>query len=230
MLSIPCEATGIGLIPIINRNTAMRNFFKYLRQKYPDVPLLKVSEGEKFVITTTAATGTVRVHYVQLIGADIPSPIEEGGSLSSVKLFLSHSKKNLSISASSQEINELDVAVNPAGMFEFPFGKAAPANYTFELLGFAIGVANKHADITIDGFRLWHIDKAILGRDEAFIKYESFPYLPNNADNRLFLMSDKEIIAAGDELKTEIQASNVNVAAQTVDVYCTHIFLQKKVT
>ena len=115
-------------------------------------------------------------------------------------------------------------------MFSFPFGEVAPANYQFELLGFALGVANKHADITINGFRIWHIDKSILARDEAFIAIESFPYLPNTSNFKLFLMSDKEIVKAGDELKIEVKATNVNVAAQTVDVYCTALFIQKKVT
>ncbi|GAH58708.1 unnamed protein product [marine sediment metagenome] len=40
----------------------------------------------------------------------------------------------------------------------------------------------------------------------------------------MYLLSDKEIIRAGDELKIEIQATNVNVAEQTVDMYCTMIF------
>lgn len=224
------EATGIGLAPIVNRNSAMRFLFEQLREKYPEVPLLKVAEGEKLVLTTEAATGIVRLHYAQLVGADVPKSTDEGGSLSKNKLFLSHSKKNLTIAASATEINILDAAANPAGMFTFPFEIDAPANYVFELLGFAFGVANKHADITIDGMRIWHMDKAVYGRDEAFNAIESFPYLPNTSDNKLFLLSAKEVVRAGDELKTEIQASNVNVAPQTVDVYCTHIFLQKKLS
>ncbi|GAH58703.1 unnamed protein product, partial [marine sediment metagenome] len=75
---------------------------------------------------------------------------------------MSHCKQQLTIALSATEINTLFTSVNPAGMFEFPFGEVAPANYMFELLGFSIFYLSKHADITIDGMRIWHIDKSIL--------------------------------------------------------------------
>ena len=229
MLSIPCVAAAIGLIPIVNRTTAMRYLFEQLRAKYPDVPLLKVSEGENLVISLGGVAGTVRISYTQVTGELIPKPTDPGGSLSRDKLFISHSKKTLTITEEDTDIEELDTPDNPAGMFSFPFGIEAPANYEFELLAIAFGVANKHADITIDGFRVWHGDKTIFSRDGGFIPIESFPYMPNDKDNKLWLTTEKEVVFAGDELKTEIQASNVNVAEQTVDVYCTMIFLQKRV-
>lgn len=230
MINIPCENTAIGLVPIVNRGTAIMLLYSILREKYPDVPLLRITEGEKFVITSGGVAGTARIHYVQLTGDLIPSPVEPGGSLALEKLFISHSKKNLTITLSGTDIETLDVSVNPAGMFTFPFDAEAPANYTFELIGMLLGVMNKHVDITIDGVRIWHMDKAILARDESFVPIESFPYLIPTENKRIFLFSDKIIIRAGDELKTEIQASNVNIADQTVDMYCTYIFLQKKVS
>lgn len=229
MLNIAIHDTNIGLIPLINRNVATLSFFKYMRKQYSDVPLLRVTEGEKFVITSGGIAGKARIRYVQVTGGEIPKPTDDGGSLAKNKLFVSTSHKNFSVGIGLTEIFEFDESKNPAGMFDFPFGEVAPANYVFELLGFALGFANKGANITIDGMRLWHIDQSILARDEAFVNIESFPYLPNTKDNRLHLMSAKEIISAGDELKVEVRLANAGVGVETVDMYCTMIFLQKKV-
>lgn len=228
MLNIPIEVTGIGLIPIKNRTISTRLLFEQIRAKYPDVPLLKVSEGEKLVLTNGDVAGTARLHYVQVVGAEIPSPIDEGGSLGKIKLFLSHGKQNFSIAGSSTEIEELITSLNPAGMFEFPFGQDCPANYKMEILGFAIGFKNKGANLTINGFRIWHMDQAILGRDEEFSKIESFPYMPNNKDWRLFFLSDKETVISGDTIKIEFQITNADAAAETVDMYMTFIIRQVK--
>lgn len=226
MLNFPMVATTIGIAPIINRNSHTKGLFERIREVFPDVPLLKVSEGEKFVITTLAATGTARIRYIELSGGDIPPVDSEGASLGKSKLFISHGKQNFSIAATATEIEELTTSLNPAGMFKFPFGAVCPANYSMELLGFAIGNLNKGANLTINGFRIWHIDKAILAEDESFLKIESFPYLPNNKNNKLYLLPDKIVINAGNELKIEFSITNAAGAAETVDMYCTMLFKQ----
>lgn len=228
MLNIPIQVSNIGLIPIKNRNVSTRLLFEQIRDKYPDVPLLKVAEGEKLVLTNGGLTGQVRLHYVQVDGGDIPSPTDEGGSLGKIKLFLSSAKQNFSITGSSTEIKELITSVNPAGMFQFPFGQDCPANYRMEILGFVIGFDNKGANLTIDGFRIWHRDQAILGKDEEFALIESFPYMISTKDYRICFLSDREIVISGDTIKTEFQITNADAAAETVDMYMTYIIKQIK--
>ncbi len=230
MLNIPIVAASIGLAPIKNRNTSTRLLFEQIREKFPDIPLLKVSEGEKLVLTNGGLAGTARLHYVQVVGGEIPSPNDEGGSLGKAKLFISHAKNNFSITGSSTEVNEMITSLNPAGMFNFPFAQDCPANYTMEILGFAIGVLNKGANLTVNGVRLWHKDQAILGRDEEFVKIESFPYMINSKDFRIFFLSDKEIVLSGDTFKTEIQITNADASAETVDMYITFLIKQTKIT
>ena len=228
MFSSLVEVAEIGMLRFPDAKENYLGLFAKIREKYPEVPLFRVSEGEKLIITANEGTIKCLVRYAHLTGADIPKSSEPGGTLSDNRLFLSSGSKSGTTSGTVSEYVVDLVSINPKGLIDFPFLEKVPSGYRMELLGFCIGKDATSTTITIEGLRLWFKDESILKPEQAYLGADLFKYISESGQLKPFLFDSPISMVAGDKLEAEVQI--IDTANPTdYTIYMTFIFNQIKV-
>jgi len=228
MFACLTESTEIGMLRFSDAKESIRGLFTKIREKYPTVPLFRVSEGEKLVIKRLTNDTKCLVRYAHLVGADLPKSTEPGGTLSDNRLLISSGSQAITITADLTHYLTSLTSMNPSGIMDFPFGVKVPAGYRMELLGFCVNVHKlTGVGITIDGIRLWFRDESILKPAQAYLSNDLFKYISDDGQSVPFLFDSPILMVSGDELKTEVKVTGTS--ADTGVVYISFIFNQIKV-
>ncbi len=227
MFSCLTESTLVGMLRFSDAKESLRSLFTKIREKYPEVPLFRVSEGEKLVIKRLTDTTKCLVRYAHLTGAEMPKSNEPGGTLSDNRLLISSGSESFTISADLTDYLKTLVSMNPSGILDFPFAVKVPSGYRMELLGVCIGV-NKltGTGIVIDGLRLWFRDESILKPDQAYVSNDLFKFISDDGQAVPFMFDSPIVMVSGDELKTEVKITGT--VGDTGVVYISFIFNQIK--
>jgi len=222
------ESTLIGMLRFSDAKESLKSLFTKIREKYPNVPLFRVSEGEKLVIKRLTDDTKCLVRYAHLTGAELPKSTEPGGTLSDNRLLISSGSESFTVSSDLTDYLTNITSMNPSGIPDFPFKVKVPSGYRMELLGFCLGV-NKltGTGIVIDGLRLWFHDESILTVDQAYLSDDFFQYISDAGQAIPFLFDSPIVMVSGDELKTEIKITGTE--SDTGVVYISFIFNQIKV-
>jgi len=227
MLAVMSQTTLIGLSRFPDSAEVIQGLFGKIREKYPEVPLFRVCEGEKLSISRLAAATKCLVRYAHLTGAEAPKPTESGATLSDNRLLLSSGKEAFSLTGTTAKVHTTLVSINPSGIIDFPYGVKVPSGYELDLLGFCVGVGAPSAGtVTVSGIRLWYRDESILKPEQAYQGVDLFGYLGSSGQLKPFLFDAPIKLVAGDELKVEIELTPTVTA--TGDLYATFIFNQKR--
>jgi hypothetical protein len=182
-----------------------------LQEKYPLVPNLIVDEGEELVIDPTGAGGNPIVEYEEHEGSDRPKKTDPGGSESKLRLFVSHGGFDDLVPANAPFVVQANLSLNAAGIHKFPFEENAPANNTFELLGFATKLnTGSGVDISYDGLRLWKNNEPLLAEDEAYLFPDHFPYNAESVIMPLHLLFNSIMFVPNDKLTFEFRGANAH--------------------
>lgn len=227
MLAIVCQTTLIGMVRFPNTAEIIKGLISAIREKYPEVPLFKICEGEKLSISRLSASTKCLVRYVHLTGADAPKPTEAGATLSDNRLLLSSGVETYSVPVGTIDYLKTLVSINPAGIIKFPFGTKVPSGYELDLLGFCVGLGVLTGTESITGIRLWYRDESILKPNQAYQGIDLFGYLGSSGQLKPFLFDAPIKLVAGDELKLEVEITGTE--NDTGDCYATFIFNQKRV-
>jgi len=226
MSGIPCDNNAENVAPVPRVETNTHNLFAEILKYFPDIPLYKVSAGEKLVISSGGAAGVANVFYRQLSGAEIPPKTAAGASEGASRLYISHGKtlQNVGIGLTADLI--LATPLNPVGTVNFPFNEVVPIKSEFDLLGFATSKgAGSGANISYDGLRLWKLQESLLARDQAFITPTLYPYPTDNIDQPLFLFPKRITFAGNEEFKIETRVTNAGAGIQAAEIFFTAVFL-----
>jgi len=227
MLAVVCQTTLIGMVRFPDAKEAIKGLFSIIREKYPEIPLFKVCEGEKLSISRLSASTKCLVRYAHLTGADAPKPTESGATLSDNRLLLSSGVETYTVPAGTIDYLETLVSINPSGIIDFPFGVKLPSGYELDLLGFCVGLGALTGTESITGIRLWYRDESILKPDQEYQGIDLFGYLGSSGQLKPFLFDTPLKLVAGDELKLEVEITGTE--NDTGDCYATFIFNQKRV-
>ena len=223
MFSVLTDLAKIGLVRFPDAKENIRGLFAKIREKYPEVPLFRVSEGEKLVIKRLNDNTHVLVRYAHLTGGDIPKSTESGGTLSDNRLLISSGSEDAVITADLTEYLTTFISINPSGIIDFPFGVKVPAGYKLQLLGFCLDIGTTTGTaITITGVRLWFRDESILTPLQAYVSNDLFHYITTEGQLKPFLFDAPIEMVAGDELKTEVEV--LGTEADTATIYISFIF------
>lgn len=228
MFSALVDKTDLGMLPFPVVARDIEGFFTKLRKKYPEIPLFRVSEGEKLIITGNEGTIKCAVRYVHLTGGDIPKSTEGGGTLSDNRLFLSSGSKSGTTEIGIDEYARDFESINPKGLIDFPFLEKVPSGYRMELLGFCLGKDSTSSDTKLKGIRLWFRDESILKPKQAYCGVDLFKYIGTGLQLIPFLFDAPIPMVAGDKLEAEVKLLN-EYTAEAYTVYLTFIFNQIKV-
>ena len=126
MFACLTESTEVGMLRFSDAKESIRGLFTKIRQKYPEVPLFRVSEGEKLVIKRLTDDTKCLIRYAHLIGADLPKSTENGGTLSDNRLLISSGSEAITVSADLTEYLTNITSMNPSGIIDFPFNVKVP--------------------------------------------------------------------------------------------------------
>lgn len=223
MFAFVNELTKIGLVRFPDAKENIKGLFSKIREKYPDVPLFRVAEGEKLVIKKLTDDTHVLVRYAHLTGTDAPKSTENGGTLSDNRLLISTGYENATITASLTEYLTTFLSMNPSGIIDFPFAVKVPSGYKLELLGFCLDIGTTTGTaIVIDGIRLWFRDESILAPLQAYLTNDNFHYITTEGQLKPFLFDVPIELVAGDELKTEVKITGTE--NDTATIYISFIF------
>lgn len=228
MFNALVEKHALGMLPFPSSNKNIKGFFSNIREKYPEVPLFRVSEGEKLILTKYSTATKVLVRYAHLTGADIPKSTESGGTLSDNRLLVSNGSKSGTTSTTSTEYVRDFSSMNAKGFIDFPFLEKVPAGYRMELLGFCLGKETTSSDVDITGIRLWLRDESILKPNQSYCGVDLFKYLCIELQEIPFLFDAPIPLVVGDKLESEVSILN-EYEAQAYTIYLTFIFNQIKV-
>jgi len=228
MLYFPSGNNEENVAPVPGVDTNTYTLFKTIRQKYPDVPTLKVSEGQTLTVSNGKVAGNAYVIYRHLTGGDVPPKDAPGASDNPTRLLIFHNKAEASIDAGATVTLEVDTSLSPSGFPDFASGDKVPSGYVYELLGFCTRLgAGSGADITYNGIRLWKGEEALLSPNQNFVNPDLFPYNTNNVNKPMFLLPKKIVFEPGESYKAEVQVTNSGSAAETAVVYLTLFVLRK---
>jgi len=223
MFSVLNDLAKIGMARFPDAKEINKGLFAKIREKYPEVPLFRVSEGEKLIIKRLTDNTHCLVRYTHLTGGDAPKSTDGGGSLSENRLLISNGYEDAVISADLTEYLTTFLSMNPSGIIDFPFGSKVPAGYKLELLGFCLDIGTTTGTaITITGIRLWHNDESILTPLQAYLTNDLFHYITTEGQLIPFFFDTPIEMVAGDELKTEVKV--LGTEADTATVYISFIF------
>lgn len=228
MFSSLVEKLSLGLLPFPIELRDIKGLFSKIREKYPLVPLFRVSEGEKLKISGNEGTIKCLVRYAHLTGAEVPKATEAGGTLSDNRLFISSGSKSGTTSGATAEYVRDFISINPKGLLDFPFLEKVPAGYRMELLGFCIGKDSVSTDVSITGLRLWYRDESILKANQAFCGIDLFGYIGTSLQITPFMFDTPLVLVAGDELYPEVEIIDANNPNDYI-IYLTFIFNQMRV-
>ena len=229
MSTFRCSDTTICISPSLGFEDTNFSLFKYLREHFPQIPLWKVLQGKKLVVTGQATSDLCHVKYKVVTGALMPKATDDGAQHGKNYLFISDGTITVNIGADVTSIFDIDVANNPQGVTTFPWEKASPPRYKMHWLGFMIGEgSSSHADIDEIQVRIWQNEISVLGKDQIWISIKHFPFPLSGTQNRPFLWKEPIVIEEGIELRTEISAHNSNVGAQDVQIIANHLFLVER--
>jgi len=227
MFSVLTDLAKIGMVRFPDAKEIIAGLFTKIRNKYPNVPLFRVAEGEKLVIKRLTDNTHLLVRYAHLTGAEVPKSTEGGGTLSDNRLLISNGIEAFTVSSDLTDYLTTFVSMNPSGIIDFPFATKVPAGYRLELLGFCLDIGTITGTGTIiDGIRLWFRDESILIPLQAFLSNDLFHYITTEGQLIPFLFDSPIVMVAGDELKTEVQITGTE--ADTGTVYISFIFNQIK--
>ncbi|HEC40874.1 hypothetical protein LCGC14_0876520 [marine sediment metagenome] len=228
MFSVLTDLAKIGMTRFSDAKEVIRGLFEKIRLKYPNIPLFRVSEGEKLVIKRLTDNTRCLIRYAHLTGAEIPKSTEGGGTLSDNRLLISNGIETFVVSSDLTDYLTTFISMNPSGIIDFPFGVKVPAGYRLELLGFCLDIGTVVGTGTIiDGIRLWFRDESILAPLQAYLSNDLFHYISTEGQLIPFLFDTPIEMVAGDELKTEIQITGT--IADAGSVYISFIFNQIKI-
>ena len=223
MFAVLNDLAKIGMVRFPNAKEGIKGLFTKIREKYSEVPLFRVGEGEKLVIKRLTDNTHVLVRYTHLTGADAPKSTESGGTLSDNRLLISSGSELATITSDLTEYLTDFESINPSGIIDFPFGVKVPSGYKLELLGFCLDIGTvTGTGIIIDGIRLWFKDESILTPLQAYLSNDLFHYITTEGQLIPFFFDVPIELVAGDELKTEVQVTGTE--ADTGTVYISFIF------
>jgi hypothetical protein len=230
MLSLPVTTTKEHLAPLFPLDINPNTLFKTIRNAYPDVPTLKVSQGETLTIQgISGLAGTCGLIFRELSGDQIPAKTADGASEGKNRLFISHGKALESIAVGSDVI-EINSCLNPAGYSKFPFEQVAPVGTEFDLLGMSIRKGDgSGANITLNGFRVWKREESIIAPNEAFTSPLFFPYSDDTGLNFPTFFSKRITFVGNERLLVDAQVTNAGVGAENAEIFVTCIFLMRTI-
>jgi len=223
MFSMLTDLAKIGMSRFPDAKEGIKGIFSKIREKYPQVPLFRVAEGEKLLIKRLTDDTHCLVRYVHLTGGDAPKPTEAGGTLSDNRLLISNGIEVATITADLTEYLTTFLSMNPSGIMNFPFASKVPSGYKLELLGFCLDVGTTTGTaIIIEGIRLWIKDESILTPLQAYVSNDLFHYISTEGQLIPFFFDTPIELVAGDELKTEVKV--LGTEADIATVYISFIF------
>jgi len=227
-LNVPIHYQFNLLMPQRMKGTNQNMFFEMVREQYTDVPTIKISEGERYIITTGKQTGQVFVTYKQYSGRDIPMSTDTGGKESDNRILISHGKGEVTISPDTTTEFYIDTSLNKIGVTKFPFEENASHKYNWNILGWCLTKGNgTGADIEIHGVQFWYREKSILAANREYVDIDLYPYPLVNTDNRIFFIDTPITFVPEETLQIRVKAKNTNTTtAQTARVDCTFIIHQ----
>ena len=161
MLSIPAIDDIVNLSPYYNTDVHNIGMFAWIMRHFPDVPLLKVAEGE--IMTISRATPgqplTVRVIWEERIEDEKVSFDEPGGSRVEDRLFISLGENPFTVGATSVEEHEIITSLQPPGFEDFPWNRIVPVDKVMHYLGTVVTFASTTpANEYVDGLQVWKKD------------------------------------------------------------------------
>lgn len=228
MTGFPCSTGLENVVPVPRIDINTHQLIPTIVDKFPQVPLYKVSAGETLIITSGGAAGVAYVIYRQLSGAEIPAKSAVGASEGSSRLFISHGSITHAVGIGATEDFLVNVNLNPVGLTGFPFGELVPVNIEFDLLGLATNLgAASGAGILYDGFRIWKAQESILREDQAFVDPLLYPYNSDAVDQPIFTLPKALTFIANEELKIEARATGTGVGIENAVINFTVIFLMR---
>jgi len=227
-MNIPIHYNYNMLAPLRKKGDNQNMLYQMVRDAYPDVPLISISEGQKLIISTSKQTGKVYVLYRELSGRDIPPEDIEGGKKSKNRLFVSHGKGEVDIPATETKEFKVDTSLNVTGIPQFPFEEGASYKYNWDLLGMCVTKGyNSGTDISVEGIQLWYRERSILAKDREYVDIDLFPYPYNNSQNKIFFFDSPIKFDPEETMSIKVKCKNSNATTtQTARVDVTFLFHQ----
>lgn len=219
ILTVPNDNPNDDLIPVPLKSVNQHTLFRTVRERFPDIPLFKVSSGEKLVLTNTQGSGKGYVLYRHFTGAEIPAKTDDGGSESLNRLQAFNSENDESIPASTTKNVTVDTNLNGRGFARWTYPDKVPAGVRFDLIGIAVTKKRgTSTQITINSIRVWKAQKSILSPDEAFTDVALFPYNNSDGEKPMFLFEKKIPFVTGEDIKIEANVSNADTTAHNAGI------------
>jgi hypothetical protein len=211
--------------PYVSAN--MRGYFEQLREKFPEVSLLRVCPGEQLTIAraSTAGACTLYMWFRELEAPDVLSPDDPGGSNNPMRLYNNYVRVAPTVAAGATVIVEVDTSLSPSGYLDFPVRELVMAGYNYEFLGLAISYdAGGSPNTTCNGVRIWHQDESILAPNETFAPIDTYPIQGIALDKRLFLLPERRVWLENELMKIEYSFTNAGGAAESPIMHTGLIF------
>jgi len=230
ILCFPADAGAEMVAPVLGKHTNLHGLFETIRKIHPDVPLLKVSEGETLIVSSAKAAGTAYVRYKEFKADQIPKKTDPGGSESDIRLVVFHNKAEWDVAAGATEVHLVDKNLNPSGYPSWVGEEKGPVGFEYHVLGFATSKgAGSGPNISYKGVRMIKMNEFFLAPDEAFVDPEVFPYNRDDINKPMFLFPKPIVFKAGETFKVEVQAYNAGTTDETAQIFITYFVLQKPV-
>ena len=211
ILNIPCIDDVCNISPFANSDINNVAMFEQIKRKFSDVPRLIVGEGEVMTIkrNTVASPLVVRVVWQEKIADELLSMESPGGSKSEDRLFLSWGENQFTIAATATEEHEIITTLQPAGFERFPMSKIVPVNKQMFYMGTVINTVSANPTTgKVIGLQIWKNDESILGFEEEFAPISLFRSPQEDSGIRLWLMPEKILFGANEDMRTVVQIDN----------------------